>query len=293
VSIVRRFREIGLTSQAFREMAPRHAALRDDPLALAIRRFRDRIALTAAESAALFMDWEPPPYPALDIVEDLYLFSDPDDILGPGETTAILYRAARRVHAVTVFDLGCGCGTLSLLLARYADRVVGTDINPRAVALSQYNAAANGVTNVEFREGSLYEPVAHERFDLIVSQPPYIPRTDTGFNPYYHAGPRGDELACEIATGAVRHLLPYGRALIFSDWSVCAGETLRHRIPQDSARVTVFASPAISAATYFAGQAPGIVAVHNCLLMLQPGKGYIEREILPHQWASIDIESFR
>ena len=61
-----------------------------------------------------------------------------------------------------------------LSLAAKVDRVIGTDINPRAVALSRINAALNGIGNVEFREGDMFAPVAGETFDLIISQPPFV-----------------------------------------------------------------------------------------------------------------------
>ena len=44
-----------------------------------------------------------------------------------------------------------------------------------------YNAALNGIANVEFRAGDLFEPVNGERFDLIVSQPPYYPGSEITF----------------------------------------------------------------------------------------------------------------
>jgi SAM-dependent methyltransferase len=288
--LTRRLREIGVTAELLRTTPARHAAIRDDAAALAVRRFRDGAVLSAAEEAILFGDCPPVPSGlALDVVEGLYLFSAPDEVLGPGEGTAILYRAARQIAGERLLDLGCGCGTLSLLLGRA--RTVGTDINPRALELAQWNASANGIAGCEFRLGSLYAPVAGERFDLIVSQPPYVPLpAGERAQPYYHAGARGDELACAVLQGAAAHLAAAGRALVFSDWALVAGESLRDRIPRAHAKVTVWASRAIEPVSYFAPQATEVVAVHNCLAMVEAGTGYREHEVLPHEWGSIGIQ---
>ena len=163
------------------------------------------------------------------IVRDLLLFSDyidatPDAVMGAGETTAILYDASRpRLRLNRVLDLGCGAGTLALLLARDAEHVVGTDINPRADDMARRNASINGIGNAEFRTGDLYEPVADERFDLIVSQPPYYP-TAAGAESqtFLHAGERGDEIARAVVAGVPDHLAPTGRALVFASWPVDA-----------------------------------------------------------------------
>lgn len=64
------------------------------------------------------------------------------------------------------------------MLARVARRVVGTDLNPRAIAMAKLNAAMNGVEDVSFRYGDLFSPVSGERFDLIVSQPPFLACAD-------------------------------------------------------------------------------------------------------------------
>ncbi|MDX1980090.1 MAG: methyltransferase [Bryobacteraceae bacterium] len=148
-----------------------------------------------------------------------YLGSDGDAVMGAGETTAVLYHAAKpRIPVTGVLDLGCGAGTLALLLAREAKHAVGTDINPRAVAMARLNAAINGVHNAEFRQGDLFEPVENEQFDLIVSQPPYYPDPAGAASIFLHGGKRGDELAARVMLGLSRHLTPAGRALVFTSW---------------------------------------------------------------------------
>lgn len=288
--LAERLRKIGVTAELLRGLPARHAALRDDAAALAVRLFRDGAMLTTDEEAVLFGDCPAPARGlALDIVEDLYLFSAPEEVLGPGAGTAILYRAARQLAGESLLDLGCGCGTLALLLGRAP--TVGTDINARAIELARWNAEVNAIAGCEFRLGNLYAPVAGERFDLIVSQPPYVPLPAGEIaQPYYHAGARGDELARAVLQDAAAHLAPGGHALVFSDWALAASESPRDRIPHRDTRVTVWASRAIEPASYFAAQAAAIVAVHNCLVMVEAGSGYREHEVLPHEWGSIDIQ---
>src|SRR6185369_7553932 len=114
----------------------------------------------------------------LSVVDDLYLLSDDlargeDAVMGLSPTTVAFCAAAFRPEPVgSALDLGCGAGACAIVLSRCAARVVGTDINPRAVALARINAAINGVTNAEFREGDLFAPIAGEAFDMIASQPP-------------------------------------------------------------------------------------------------------------------------
>lgn len=71
----------------------------------------------------------------------------------------------------SALDVGTGCGILALLAARHADHVVGTDPDEHALNLAAFNARLNGVDHVEWRLGSLFEPVAGSRFDLITCNP--------------------------------------------------------------------------------------------------------------------------
>ena len=70
--------------------------------------------------------------------------------------------------------------------------MIATDNNPRAVAFSRFNARLNGIDNVSCRTGSLFEPVAEERFDLIVSNPPFVLSPTRRFL-FRDAEIRGDE----------------------------------------------------------------------------------------------------
>jgi methylase of polypeptide subunit release factors len=160
-----------------------------------------------------------------EIVNGLYILSDlpgdePDCVMAVGGTTRLLAAASYPQEDVgSALDLGCGCGVLALLIAAAARRVVATDINPRALQFAGINAAINGIDNVEFRAGSLYQSVEGERFDLIVAQPPFYPRcegTETVW--YLHGGERGDELAMQMLSGAQRHLTPSGIAILLANF---------------------------------------------------------------------------
>lgn len=74
-----------------------------------------------------------------------------------------------------VLEVGCGWGAIAVAAAKSVPQgtVVLTDVNRRALHLARRNLERNGVTNAEARAGSLFEPVAGERFDLIVTNPPY------------------------------------------------------------------------------------------------------------------------
>ena len=98
-----------------------------------------------------------------------------DLVLGVNRPTQILGHCMLPVPAgAAVLDLGTGCGPLALKAARAAGRVIATDVNPRALQFAGFNAALNGIANIEFRCGDRFEPVTGERFDLIVSNPPFF-----------------------------------------------------------------------------------------------------------------------
>jgi SAM-dependent methyltransferase len=223
----------------------RTALLSGDPRAIAIRLFFCGAPVDQAElgallgsglagklaAAGLLIESSPGlwtfPF-QLRLVCGLFLVSDflgdaRDAVMGAGETTGILYQAALpRCRVGRVLDLGCGAGTLALLLAREADEVIATDINPRAVGLAQFNTAINEIRNVECRVSDLFDAVHGERFDLIVSQPPYYPNGVGGrpgeTHTFLHGGVRGDELARRIVDAIPQHLLPSGRGVVFASW---------------------------------------------------------------------------
>jgi release factor glutamine methyltransferase len=124
-----------------------------------------------------------------------------------------------------VVDLGTGSGAVALALAseRPAWRVIAADRSEEALAVARANATANGLEGVEFRQGDWYEPLAGERFDLIVSNPPYVAADDPalaapalGHEPRAALTGGADALAClrEIARGAPAHLARAGWLLL-------------------------------------------------------------------------------
>src|SRR5581483_11860237 len=147
----------------------------------------------------------------------------PDHVLDVNPTTLTLANLTVRRPVRTALDLGTGCGVLALLAARHADRVVGTDTNERALNMATFNARLNGVENVEWRLGSLFDPVASERFDLIVCNPPYVISPDTQYE-FRDAGRKGDAICREIAARLPRHLETGGFASMLCNWALARDE---------------------------------------------------------------------
>ena len=151
-------------------------------------------------------------------------------VMGAGETTAAIGFASRPRGDATapervVADIGCGAGTLALLAARTAERVIATDVSARALVLTRVNAMLAGMANVEVRQGDLLEPLAGERVDRVVSQPPFVPRPPgEGEVPFLFGGARGDEIALRLIGGIASALTPGGRAVMMADWPIVDGD---------------------------------------------------------------------
>jgi methylase of polypeptide subunit release factors len=111
-----------------------------------------------------------------------------------------------------VLDLGTGSGVCALFAARRARTVIATDINPEAVRCARVNALLNRLdSRIEARQGDLFEPVAGERFDLVLFNPPFLlgaPRTPR------EAAWRSPGAARSFAAGLDVHLSPDGSALL-------------------------------------------------------------------------------
>lgn len=125
-------------------------------------------------------------------------------------------RAERRV-----LDLGAGSGCIAITLARRRReiRVIAVDASRAALAVAARNVATHATFNVELRAGSWFAPVAGERFDLIVSNPPYVAADDmhlregdVRFEPVtaLASGADGLDALRAIVAGAAEHLQPGG-----------------------------------------------------------------------------------
>ncbi|WP_223357569.1 DUF7059 domain-containing protein [Leifsonia sp. ZF2019] len=144
-----------------------------------------------------------------------------DHVLGVGGASMTLSGLMLQRPARTALDLGTGCGIQALHARRHAERVVATDISERALELAALNADLNDVDGIEFRLGSMFEPVAGERFDHIVSNPPFVitPRTDgVPAYEYRDGGMVGDALVAAFVAGCGEHLEPGGVAQLLGNW---------------------------------------------------------------------------
>lgn len=169
--------------------------------------------------------------------ENLYLVADHGTLTNPdvldGEFVLGLGGAGRTLVSITprepvglAADIGTGCGIQALLLARHSETVIATDISHRALRLAALSAELNGVANIEFRHGSLLEPLT-EQVDLLVSNPPFVitPRsTDTTFE-YRDGGMSGDDLVRTLFSRIPAALTPGGRSVCLGNWETTSANS--------------------------------------------------------------------
>ena len=168
----------------------------------------------------------------------------PDHVMPVGGATRTLAALAAYGAGERVLDVGTGCGYHAILAALCGARVTATDVSARALGYARFNAALAGA-EIDFRRGSLLEPVrdsrsdladavdsvdswsaARERYDVVVSNPPFVitpeaARAD-GVRTYRDGGREGDSLLAELV-GELRGVLaPGGRAWMLGNWEIKA-----------------------------------------------------------------------
>jgi methylase of polypeptide subunit release factors len=239
-----------------------HLRKRSDPTSLAMRLFVFRDSVTPEEAQRALGELPLQTYVdagllartnqavsapfTLAILGPFYVLSDDltlgdDAVMGVAPTTADLCRAAGSPTAIArALDLGCGAGAAALTMSSRAKTVIATDINPRAVEIARINAVLNGLTNIEARVGDMFAPVADEKFDLIVSQPPFVSHPEGAeAATFLYGGRRGDELPLRLFRELPPFLAPGGRAIILVDWPVVDGDPIDARVRKALADDTV------------------------------------------------------
>jgi methylase of polypeptide subunit release factors len=152
-----------------------------------------------------------------------------DHVLGIGGASVSLARAVVREPVGRALDLGTGCGIQALHLDAHCAEVVATDTNERALALAAATARLNRMS-WDLRCGSLFEPVGGERFDLIVSNPPFVVGAGDRDYLYRDSGMVGDALCRNLIEQIGEHLEPGGTAHVMANWIVRDGQDWRERV---------------------------------------------------------------
>ena len=153
-----------------------------------------------------------------------------DHVLGISSASTSLAQLTMREPVGRALDLGTGCGVQALHLARHAGAVVATDVNSRALWMTRLNAALNEV-QVDVRDGSFFEPVAGETFDLISTNPPFVISPATGERLVYRdSGLPGDRVVEHLVRSGPGHLAEGGWLQVLANWSILEGQPWDERL---------------------------------------------------------------
>jgi len=150
----------------------------------------------------------------------LELSVTPDTLIPRPETELLVETALARIPVDAewnIADLGTGSGAIALAIAseRPGCRITAVERSDEALAVARENAARNGLDNVVFVGGSWFEPLAGRHFEMIVSNPPYIPQRD----PHLNEGDVRFEPMTALASGTdglddIRHLVAAAPAFL-------------------------------------------------------------------------------
>ena len=169
---------------------------------------------------------------------------NPATLIPRPETELLVEQALTRLPADKlrrVADMGTGSGAVALSIAseRPLATVIATDLLGPTLAVAVKNAQAHTLENVWFRRGHWYAALGNDRFDMIVSNPPYIAAGDPHLQqgdlrfeppPALASGADGLDAICEIITGAPTHLVRGGWLLLEHGWD--QGDAIRALLEQ-------------------------------------------------------------
>ncbi|XNL74293.1 class I SAM-dependent methyltransferase [Actinomadura madurae] len=156
-----------------------------------------------------------------------------DHVVGAGGASGNLARLVIHRPVDNVLDLGTGCGVQAVHLAGRSPgaRITATDVNPRALELAAMSFALSGVEGAELVRGSLLEPVRGRRFDLIVSNPPFVVAPSGGRRfTYRESGMPGDDFCRRLVEDAARYLNDGGYCQLLANWLHLDGVPWEERV---------------------------------------------------------------
>ncbi|WP_433057590.1 DUF7059 domain-containing protein [Dactylosporangium sp. CS-033363] len=152
-----------------------------------------------------------------------------DHVLGIGGASTTLAAATLRRPVASALDLGTGCGVQALHLSTHAERVTATDVLPRALRFAATTAALNGL-DWELLRGDMTRPVEGRRFDLVVSNPPFVAGPGSTAHTYRDSGRPGDAVCAELVAAAPGLLADGGHMQFLANWLHVSGEDWRDRV---------------------------------------------------------------
>ncbi|MTK01760.1 methyltransferase [Micromonospora sp. CP22] len=152
-----------------------------------------------------------------------------EHVLGIGGATQTMIGAALRRPVDTALDLGTGSGVQALHLGTHARQVTATDVSRRALRFAATTAALNG-QDWELLHGDMVAPVAGRRFDLVVSNPPFVVGPGTTTHVYRDSGRVGDAIGAELAAAAPGLLTEGGTMQYLANWVHVTGEDWGERV---------------------------------------------------------------
>ncbi|ROQ67986.1 methyltransferase family protein [Streptomyces sp. 840.1] len=150
-------------------------------------------------------------------------------VLGIGGASTTLAGITVRRPVAAALDIGTGSGIQALHASQHATQVTATDLNPRALGFTRLTLALSGAAPADLREGSLYEPVAGETYDLIVSNPPFVISPGARLT-YRDGGMAGDDLCRTLVQQTGERLNEGGYAHFLANWQHTEDEEWQDRL---------------------------------------------------------------
>lgn len=202
---------------------------------------------------------------------DTWVFSDRDasivyqhvpaaeHVLGVGAASLSLLSVTSTTPVDSVLDLGTGSGVQVLGQLDAAQRIVATDVHPRALDLARATLVASAgekfdAGRIELREGSWFTPVAGERFDRVVANPPFVVGAGEVGHVYRDSGLDLDGATRKVLGEVGEYLTDGGEAYVLGSWVHTDAQPASARIaswlPSHGVRVWVLERDAVDPATY-------------------------------------------
>jgi hypothetical protein len=192
----------------------------------------EKTGLVTVENGSVITRIRILPFDRLFVAQEIFARGSklaPDFVVGVGAATITMVNFMVRRRSHLTLDMGTGCGLLALLKSGESDKVIAADRNPRAVRMTDFNARINGLANIECVEGDLFEPVAGLKFDLILSNAPFVISPSSGYL-YLDGGMQGDQFCQRLVRGAAQSLTEGGYFQFLCNWAHLKDQNWQERL---------------------------------------------------------------